>query len=96
MSKILILAGAVLVAVAVFACWDEKEERQYKLAYEVTKSIDCIPWQFNEDSEDLCLCFGEARAFGVFAFLGPDHLCFEVDEEGKVVYEDTTETPTET
>jgi hypothetical protein len=95
MSRLWFLAVAVLfVGVILTSCFDE-EKQKYKLAYEVTKAIDCIPWQFNE-GEELCLCFGEAKAFSVFAFLGPDHLCFEVDERGEVVYDPEGETSSET
>lgn len=92
MSRFWFLAVAVLFVVSVYTgCLTTKEEKEYKLAYEVTKGIQCIPWQLDDNSDEVCLCFGEARAFSVFAFLGPDHLCFEVDENGDAVYEPETD-----
>ena len=82
------LAGLATLQVATWTGCVNDDEKKWKLTYKVLQSIECVPWQFTEDSEELCLCFGEPKYNSVFAFLAPDSVCFDVDEDGNAIYED--------
>lgn len=50
------------------------EEQKFHLMFDVLKAVDCVPWPVEGES---CLCFGEIKLRGIFAFLAPANVCDE-------------------
>jgi hypothetical protein len=81
------LAALASLQIATWAGCVDEDERKFKLTYKVLNSVECVPWQLTDESEELCLCFGEPKFNSIFAFIAPDSLCFDVDEDGNVLYD---------